>query len=60
MTLFSSNDHFYHSILIHYWGQKTDRTVTNELPDGPYNFVHSGGLRYEAAQAYKCIRNGKF
>ena len=21
MTLFSSNDHFYHSILIHYWGQ---------------------------------------
>jgi len=38
----------------------TDRTVTNELPDGPYNFVHSGGLRYEAAQAYKCIRNGKF
>ena len=36
--------------------------VQNDIPEGPtpYNFLHSGGLRYEADHAFKCIRNGMF
>lgn len=39
----------------------TNKTVTNDIPQGPtkYHFMNSGGLSYQADQAYKCIRNGE-